>query len=161
MVTTILVGHKAPLFFCSPGCKDDCTENVKASFAEYQKDSGSLVKFPPAWPWGTQLRVKILDGEKVHGVIEQIIKKTALSWMGSLSESLTLNWVTSGDAEIRISFRNDRPTWSCLGTRAQSYGQDKATMNFAFGGWKDSQRIFTHSYIERVAAHLFGHALGL
>lgn len=164
MATTTLVGHKAPLFFCAPGCKDDYTENVKASFAiqSITTSSPSIVDFPAAWPPGTQLSVKILHGQKVHGVIEQIIKRTALSWLDGVSDSLSLNWVKSDQyAEIRISFCNTLPNWSCVGARALSYGQDKATMNFAFGGWTDRHMVFTHSYIERSAAHLFGHALGL
>ncbi|SCO89147.1 uncharacterized protein FRV6_13275 [Fusarium oxysporum] len=34
-------------------------------------------------------------------------------------------------------------------------------MHFNFGGWKDSKAVYSHAYIKRLAAHLFGHALRL
>lgn len=130
--------NKAPLFFCAPGSKEGCTEEVKGSFTtgstttaekcrtcgedfpskdklhehlrqllgHQAEDIGNLDS-PAPWPPGKELRVKVLPGEKTHDAIEGIIRTTAFEWMTGLSESLTLQWVSSGEsADIRISFRN-------------------------------------------------------
>ena len=157
MPSTNLLGltyiNKAPLFFCSPGNKDSCPDAIKSS-----GDFDS----PSPWPADTQLRVKILPGGNVHTEIVEIIKNAVGAWMNGLGEQLGLRWVGSDDvADIRISFRNDVPNWSALGTRAAMYDQSKATMNFAFGGWRDRKVVYSYKYIARAAAHLFGHALGL
>ena len=157
MPSAILTGgtyiNKAPLFFCSPGDKDNCPDAIKSS--------GDLDS-PKPWPAEKQLRVKILAGENVYSEIVEIIKNAAAAWTNGLGERLGLQWVSSGEvADIRISFRNDLPNWSALGARATMYDQSRATMNFAFGGWGDRQIVYSHKYIARAAAHLFGHALGL
>ena len=145
--------NKAPLFFCSPGNKDNCPDAIKSS--------GDLDS-PKPWPAEKQLRVKILAGENVHNEIVEIIKTAAAAWVSGLGERLGLQWVSSGEvADIRISFRNDVPNWSALGAKAAMYDQGRATMNFAFGGWGDRKVVYSHKYIVRAAAHLFGHALGL
>lgn len=194
--------NKAPLFFCSPGDKNNCTEIVKDSFtgssetsAEayrkwrdvhqyYEEHSRSKYDYSGndhyslavdhevrtngdcptafAWPPGTQLRVKILSGQNVFPAIEQIIKTTVNGWSAGLTETLTFQWVSSCEqADIRISFYNDKPNWSALGARAALYDEKNATMNLALGGWRGKQTVFTHGNIARAAAHLFGHALGL
>ena len=145
--------NKAPLFFCSPGNKDSCPDAIKSS-----GDFDS----PSPWPVETQLRVKILPGANVHPEIVEIIKNAAAAWMNGLGERLGLRWVGGEDAaDIRISFRNDVPNWSALGAKAAMYDHSRATMNFAFGGWKDNKIVYSHKNIARAAHHLFGHALGL
>ncbi len=191
--------NKAPLFFCSHGSKNHCTEALKSSFTapagssnpeakskcrtcqalfssnnllhlhlkatvEHQrvKDPPPPVNyfFPFAWPAGKHLRVKTLPGHSVHGEILAIIAAAFLEWTPSLGEALSFTWVPQWEeADIRISFRNEEPNWSALGSKAVFY--EEATMNFAFGGWKEKLTVFPHATIKRAAAHLFGHALGV
>lgn len=117
---------------------------------------------PKPWPAEKRLRVKILAGENVHSEIVEIIKTAAAAWVNGLGERLGLQWLSGGEvADMRISFRNGVPNWSALGASAAMYDQSRATMNFAFGGWGDSKMVYSHRYIVRAAAHLFGHAVGL
>lgn len=163
MEASTLVGPKGPLFFCAPGCKTDYTSDGKSTFTRLpiQMQSSNPSEFPAAWAPGTTVRAKVLSGEKVPDGILRIIKATASSWSDQIA-SISLTWVNSNDfAEVRISFRNELPNWSCVGALATGYPQDKATMNFALGGWKQSRIVYAHSYIQRATAHLFGHALGL
>lgn len=149
--------NKAPLFFCSAGDKDNCTEALKRSITASTAPSA-----PATWPLGKQIRCKFLHGQKVIPGIEQIIRTTVLGWTAALPESVGFQWVNPSEpAEIRISFHNNEPNWSALGAKAILYDENKATMNFSFGGWKENLTVFPHATIARVAAHLFGHALGL
>ncbi|KAF7534311.1 hypothetical protein G7054_g6289 [Neopestalotiopsis clavispora] len=156
--------HKSPLFFCAPGCKDESNDAVRASFQ--MSSAGSATNSSTLWPPGQTLRVRTLkeDVSKVPEEIWLMIKAAAQSWLDGMETSLTLMFVSVNEpADIRISFRGNLPNWSCVGTRAVVYKPDQATMNFAFGGWEDKERktVYTQAYIKRVAAHLFGHALGL
>lgn len=117
---------------------------------------------PVPWPSGARLRIKFLPGHRTFAIVESAIKKASSDWQKAASTgSWTFEWVESGDAEIRISFRNDTPNWSAWGIRAAAYSQGEATMNFCFGGWKDDRTVFSQHHIRRTALHLFGHALGL
>ncbi|SCN99777.1 uncharacterized protein FFB20_13859 [Fusarium fujikuroi] len=91
-----------------------------------------------------------------------IMKSVVGEWLRGLGGGLTVEWLPAGSApKIRISFQTDVSNWSCVGARARLYDQSKPTMNFNFGGWKDNRVVYSHAYIKRLAAHLFGHALGL
>ncbi|KAF5705136.1 ATP synthase subunits region orf 7 [Fusarium mundagurra] len=146
--------HKAPVMFCAPGSKQD----PKTSFGVYGDSIDSIVP----WPGGSQLRIATLSSDAVPSWVLDIIKSVVDEWTRGMGEALTVQWLSAGSAaQIRISFRTDVPNWSCVGARARLYDQSKPTMNFNFGGWKDNKAVYSHAYIKRLAAHLFGHALGL
>ena len=105
------------------------------------------------WPNGTRLRVRFLDGAPA---IQEKVKSYAEAWHPH--SNVTFEFVSSGPAEIRVSFVPDGTSWSALGTDALNrdwFPADQPTMNF---GWltEDSP----DDEYSRVVIHEFGHALG-
>ena len=70
--------------------------------------------------------------------------------------NLTLQFVTSGTAEIRISFAEQGFSWSTVGTDALTVPRAEPTMNY---GWLEPDTELTE--YQRVVRHEFGHALGM
>jgi hypothetical protein len=70
--------------------------------------------------------------------------------------NLTLDFVTGGAAEIRISFAEEGFSWSTVGTDALTVGSSAATMNY---GWLEPSTSLRE--YQRVVRHEFGHALGM
>lgn len=131
--------------------------NKEPPFTCYQYTYDAL-----PWPSGTQLRVRINPNQKVHAEIELIIRAAIDGWKAGLNECLSFRWVESNEpADIRIEFNNAVSSWSAWGAHARAYGADERTMNISFEGWKSKQAVYSHAWISRAAAHLFGHALGL
>jgi serralysin len=105
------------------------------------------------WPDGTTLRCRFLDGSKK---MRAKVKAIALEWQRYAD--IKLKFVTSGHAEVRISFYADAGSWSAVGRDALNtsyFPLHQPTMNF---GWlrDDSEDQEYH----RVVTHEFGHALG-
>jgi hypothetical protein len=103
------------------------------------------------WPNGSTLRARFLDGDT--GVRERVAA-IAKEWEDVVN--LTLQFVRSGAAEIRISFAEKDFSWSTVGTDAQTVGRSEATMNY---GWLEPDTEL--SEYQRVVRHEFGHALGM
>ncbi|HEV8578709.1 MAG TPA: matrixin family metalloprotease [Thermoanaerobaculia bacterium] len=105
------------------------------------------------WPNKSQLRCRFLDGstrmkKKVEGYAHQ--------W--EQHANVKLKFVTSGSAEIRISFYADSGSWSAVGRDALNsfyFPVHQPTMNY---GWL-RDRTNDEEY-SRVVLHEFGHALG-
>jgi hypothetical protein len=105
------------------------------------------------WQNGATLHCKFLDGDdKQRGKV----KDNADIWLDYAN--LKIEFVDSGDAEIRISFQADPGSWSAIGNDclvSNYFPTYQPTMNF---GWlrddTDDQEY------ERVVVHEFGHALG-
>ncbi len=105
------------------------------------------------WEHNKTLRVKFLGGEKV---VQDKVKAIALEWEQYVN--LRLQFVQSGDAEIRVSFA-DGPTdgsWSTVGTDSLPASASWPSMNFGWLYPNTAQREY-----RRVVLHEFGHALGL
>lgn len=102
------------------------------------------------WANGRTLRVKILNGTpKVKAKIQEY----GSQW--SQYANIKLQWVTSGDAEIRVNVDSSGGSWSYVGTDNLAVAASNQTMNF---GWlTDSTAEDEYS---RVILHEFGHALG-
>lgn len=146
--------HKAPAMFCAPGNPQD----QKTSFGGF----GDSIDSVAPWPSGSRLRLTMLSSEKVPGWVTDIIRSAVAEWTNGLGEALEVRWVSANEtSDVRMSFRTDVPSWSCVGARAGMYEQSKPSMNFNFGGWKDSKAVYSHAYVRRLAYHLVGHALGL
>ena len=105
------------------------------------------------WQNGRSLNVRFLNGDST---ITEKIKHFAAQWESHAN--LKLNFVSDGNAEIRIAIKwnGDPGSWSYMGTDALSItDQREPTMNY---GWL---RPDSHDdEYSRVVLHEFGHALG-
>jgi hypothetical protein len=103
------------------------------------------------WENGRKLRCRFLDGlPDVQAKVEAIAKE----W--EAHANLTLEFVTSGTAQIRISFADKGFSWSTVGTDALTVPAAEATMNY---GWLEPNTSLRE--YQRVVRHEFGHALGM
>ncbi len=103
------------------------------------------------WENGRTLRVKYLDG---LGDVQEKVTAIAKEW--EQVTNLTLKFVASGAAEIRISFLDEGFSWSTVGTDALTVPSSQPTMNYGWLQPNTSPREY-----ERVVRHEFGHALGM
>ncbi len=105
------------------------------------------------WAPGTVLRCRFLDGSPT---MRKKVKAVALGWEKTVN--LKLKFVSSGPADIRISFYADSGSWSAVGRDALNtsyFPLHQPTMNF---GWlRDDTDDAEYS---RVVLHEFGHAFG-
>jgi hypothetical protein len=105
------------------------------------------------WDNGTTLRCRFLDGDATQ---RRNAQAKAEIW--EQYANVNLQFVDSGDAEIRISFSADPGSWSAIGTDAlveTYFPKYQPTMNF---GWLKADTA--DDEYERVVVHEFGHALG-
>ena len=105
------------------------------------------------WAAGATVRCRFLDGSsKMKKKVEAI----AHQW--EQYADIHLKFITSGQAEVRISFFADAGSWSAVGRDAlnqQYFPLHQPTMNY---GWlRDGTKDEEYS---RVVLHEFGHALG-
>jgi hypothetical protein len=102
------------------------------------------------WGSGKYLWVRFLESKPY---IQSKVQEYAKIW--EQFTNIHFNFVTKGDAEIRISF-TPGGTWSQVGTNALSINdQTKPTMNF---GWFHNQTV--EDDFSSTILHEFGHALG-
>lgn len=102
------------------------------------------------WSAGRVLRVKILSGsDKIRNKIRQY----ASLW--TQYANIELDFVDSGDAEIRVRVNSNGSSSSYVGTDNLAIPQNQHTMNF---GWLTDSTSDTE--FSRVIIHEFGHALG-
>lgn len=105
------------------------------------------------WPTGTVVKIIFLEGDES---LRQRVRDVGQRWSGPSMANLTMNFVPSGEADVRIAFRPGAGSWSYIGTFCRSIPKDKPTMNF---GWLTPES--TDDEVRRVVLHEFGHALGL
>lgn len=103
------------------------------------------------WENGRSLRAKFLDGIPA---VQEKIAAIAKEW--EAIANLKINFVSSGSAEIRISFAEKGFSWSTVGTDALTVAPSKPTMNY---GWLEPNTSLRE--YQRVVRHEFGHALGM
>lgn len=105
------------------------------------------------WTPGTTLRCRFLDGSPT---MQRKVQTQAKKW--EQWANIRLRFVTSGTAEIRISFYADAGSWSAVGRDALNttyFPTHQPTMNY---GWlRDTT---ADDEYQRVVLHEFGHALG-
>jgi len=105
------------------------------------------------WQPSATLKCRFLDGS---AKMKKKVEAVAHQW--EKFESAKFKFVTSGAAEIRISFFADSGSWSAVGRDAlntQYFPLHQPTMNY---GWlRDDTADAEYS---RVVLHEFGHALG-
>jgi hypothetical protein len=103
------------------------------------------------WENGRKIRVKFLDGDSE---VKSKVAAIAKEW--EAVANLKLDFVTSGAAEIRVSFLEKGFSWSTVGTDALTVSSAKPTMNY---GWLEPNTSIRE--YERVVRHEFGHAIGM
>jgi serralysin len=103
------------------------------------------------WAQNKTLRVKFMGGD---AAIQKKVKDYALQW--NEFSNVSFQFVSDGDAEIRVAFRPTNSSWSALGTDALNIQWfPNETMNF---GWLTATT--DDDEYSRVVLHEFGHALG-
>lgn len=103
------------------------------------------------WANGKELKVKFLNGTEF---LHQKVIVFAKQW--EQFANIKFTFIKSGDAEIRVSFLEDKGSWSYIGTDALNItDQSEPTMNF---GWFDNST--TDFEFSRTIIHEFGHSLG-
>jgi hypothetical protein len=101
------------------------------------------------WKNGRTLRIRFIEGDPS---VQEKVKLYAKQWCDFAN--IGLDFVTSGEAEIRIAFKDDG-SWSYMGTDALTIAPQAATMNY---GWLTPTT--PDDEYSRVVIHEFGHALG-
>lgn len=104
------------------------------------------------WMPGQTIRIKFLNGDTY---LQNKVKQYASVWLQHAN--LKYEWVTFGDAAIKISFKwnGDQGSWSSIGVGCYNTAQNSPSMNF---GWFDNST--SEEEFSRVIIHEFGHALG-
>jgi hypothetical protein len=103
------------------------------------------------WENGRTLTVMFLDGAPA---VQAKVRDIAREWESVAN--LKLEFVTSGPAQLRVSFKEKGFSWSTVGTDALTVGPTEATINF---GWLEPDTELRE--YQRVVRHEFGHALGM
>jgi hypothetical protein len=105
------------------------------------------------WETGQTIKCRFLDGSSTQ---KERAEEKAHIW--EEFANVRLDFVESGDAEIRISFEADSGSWSAVGTDAlveRYFPKYEPTMNY---GWLEDDT--EDEEYGRVVVHEFGHALG-
>lgn len=95
------------------------------------------------WANGQTLRVKMIGGTPAQ---QQFLVDAFNEW--TKWANLTVTYITSGTADIRVSFVRGGGSWSYIGTDAKLVSSSYSTMNI---GWDGID----------VCLHEIGHAIGL
>lgn len=103
------------------------------------------------WENGRRLRVGFLDG-----IAEVQDKVAAIAREWEAVANISLQFVSAGACEIRVSFAEQGFSWSTVGTDALTVPSTKPTMNY---GWFEPDTPLRE--YQRVVRHEFGHALGM
>ena len=101
------------------------------------------------WENGKNLSVRFLDGTPD---IHDQVKRYASIW--EQYANIKFNFITSGPAEIRVSFRKDLGAFSRVGKDVLACLEPKRTMNLPIDSSNSDREIC------RYVLHEFGHALG-
>lgn len=103
------------------------------------------------WENGRRLRVRFLDG---NPEVQHKVAAIAREW--EAAANISLDFVSGGGSEIRVSFAQQGFSWSAIGTDALTVPSTRATMNY---GWLAPATPLRE--YQRVVRHEFGHALGM
>lgn len=103
------------------------------------------------WSNGSTISVRLYGGSNY---VRQKVRDYADQW--SNYANIKFNFVTSGNADIRITFTDGAGSYSYIGTDAKRIPKNQETMNF---GWFDDNT--SDEEFSRTTIHEFGHALGL
>lgn len=135
--------------YCMLLTPDSLSPEAQAALAERK----AAVLNDYKWPVGSTIKVKFVGGSTA---LQQKVRAVAERWTGPGVANLKLNFVPSGDADIRVAFQQGDGSWSYIGTYCKNIPQNQATMNY---GWLTDGS--SEDELQRVVLHEFGHALGL
>lgn len=138
----IVVGQVNSKFSDIKVCKDVYPEGVTPRAAAITSK---------VWANGVTLRVRMYGGSDY---VRQKVIQYANQW--SQYANIKFNFVTSGSADIRITFTQGAGSYSYIGNDAKRIPGNQETMNF---GWFDDST--SDEEFSRTTIHEFGHALGL
>jgi hypothetical protein len=143
------------LKLCVDRAVPDDLEPARAQTERALRGYGMELALPDVkkWPNGSELRCRFLDGSPTQ---KKRVEAKAHQWEDFAN--LTFKFVTSGPAQIRISFSADAGSWSALGTDAlieRFFPPLGPTMNY---GWLEDDS--PDDEYGRVVVHEFGHAVG-
>jgi hypothetical protein len=105
------------------------------------------------WEPGTRVKVRFLEGDSD---LQRRVAAVAKEWTGQEMANMSLQFVDSRDADVRIAFEQGNGSWSYLGTMCHEIAPSEPTMNY---GWLTPTT--DDDEVRRVVLHEFGHALGL
>jgi hypothetical protein len=118
--------------------------------AAKKEERGIGIERGKLWADGSTLRFRFLDGsDKLKSTVRDAIN----DWAQYVNLSFTE--VSSGDAEIRISFKQEG-SWSFVGTDALGISAEQPTLNYGF-----MAELGDEASAKQSALHEFGHTLGL
>lgn len=120
---------------------------------EAEKRTRAALLNETKWEPGQPVTVRFMEGAPA---LRQRVEAVAEEWTGEKMANLTLKFVGSGPADIRIAFKQGAGSWSYLGTVCQQIPPTQPTMNY---GWLTPTS--SDAEVRRVVLHEFGHAMGL
>jgi hypothetical protein len=143
-------------------CTDVIVGAMDAPIRLNKDSSTNFVSTGDTWQMGATLRVKFLSGTALQ---KEKVVRYAKEW--SKYCSIKFNFVETGPADIRVNFRQDKTSWSLIGTASLYWSIDPGT-NLAyasgdgpsmnFGWFTEGTEELEYS---SVIIHEFGHALSL
>ena len=110
---------------------------------EQQPDKARNNSRGKLWQVGSTIRIRFFDGD---AATHEQVKSIASEW--TKHANIRFEFVSTGDAEVRVKFDKYNGSWSYLGTDALGIPKDRQTMNLGF-------------LDRRTILHEFGHVLGL
>ncbi|KAK5087090.1 hypothetical protein LTR05_004261 [Lithohypha guttulata] len=102
------------------------------------------------WEPGRTLTIRFLEGSPK---LQKRVRDQATTWLDYAN--IRFNWIDTGPADIRISFKQGGGSWSHVGVECSQVADPLPTMNF--GKMDETTSI---EDVRRVVLHEFGHALG-
>ena len=130
-----------------PGTGDPTSTVIAANPADPTPEPTARGKL---WANGQTLRVRFLDGSDQ---LRQRVRSALSQWTDFAN--IHLRYVDTGDAEVRISFR-ERGNWSYVGLDALATPQAQPTVNYGEVNERTPDDQFNAAVL-----HEFGHTLGL
>jgi hypothetical protein len=118
---------------------------------------------PAPWPFRHPIKARFLDG--VPTKVREILKLTLEEWLNFQSaREITVLWVDTGESDVRFDLNGSGITTCSLGKALPASGRvQRCTVSLGLRAWKEgeSEIVWTHSEMERMARHVWGHVFGL
>jgi hypothetical protein len=134
-----------------------CSTKERSAKVNFHKNSSDSTKSRGLadnyylWDLGTTIKVKFLSGSKeLQNKIKPIVKE----W--EKYANVKFNFVTSGNADIRVLLGSGTGHWSYIGTDCRNIDQNEETLNLDTADIGDDA-----SFLKTVVLHEFGHSIGL
>jgi hypothetical protein len=152
-------GKKKPVKACTTMEKMAMFQAKKGDVKSRHIDSSGrgLVDQYYLWDPGQIIKIRFMSGSPKF---QTRVKNFASEWMKFAN--IKFQWVTTGNADIRIMLGEDEGHNSYVGTVAKFFEQNEQTMNLDttdFVSWRTG--LVDDASMKGTVLHEFGHALGL